>query len=312
MKIYHYESFYKFYTHSEEIEGRLKGQGLPGNSTDICPPFDICRKNEIPVFDNDEWIIAEDTFWRPSIVEVNYDAGRLMSGFQYEDFSLKDFPQYPNMPQLCNTFLVTTKILQNIRVINKKFNYCLALHKRCLSNKGYQLIDSPSEGTLALEPTCLYELKSELESIVFMMRRILDSLVQLTDLLVNFSSFEQRKKLHFESVGTILNPKKSNETVVKIILGVEEYEEDSTNFLSTSNQLFNGFKHTLMHDETTAIIGAAVPTILGVSVQYSNHKKKIYYHNHNAYHIMMGFQDTIRRIIKNQILYMTNGSTRTR
>ncbi|WP_163337909.1 hypothetical protein [Desulfopila sp. IMCC35008] len=304
MKIYHYDKFYKFYTHSENIVDRIEGQGLPASSTEIPPPLDQCQEDEIPIFSDGEWLIVEDRFWRPQIVEVNYDAGRSISDFHFEDLSYMDFPVYPEMPQLCNTQLVVQKIIQSIRVVNKKFLKSLSLLKKCHDRDDIQILDSPKRNDLVLSPTTLYEYKCEVESLVFIMRRIIDSLVQLTDLLVNFDAFVEKKKLYFESIGSTFASKNSDQLVTKIIMGGDQYERDETNFLPVINQLFNAFKHTLMHDETTTWMREDGPTILCLSVKYSDYKKEITYHNHNAYHIMMGFQDCIKRILANQKKYI--------
>jgi hypothetical protein len=261
---------------------------------------------------NNEWTVVEDNFWRPQLIEVNYDAGRKMSTFQPADYSLGEFPPYSSLPQLCNSTLVVMRIIQAIRLINKKFSECVSMHHRIISGSEPIAVDSPIKGSLTGNPSLMYEYKMELELIIFLMRRVLDSLVQLTDMTVNFDNIEKSKKIKFDSIGSVLNKKTKDKEVSKIICGRDEYLSDTTGFLIISNDLFNGFKHTLMNDESFNLIGETCPTIVGYSVKYSNHKEHIQYHNHNAYHIMMGFQDCITRIIENQKIFLTKLTKKSR
>lgn len=310
MQLHHYEQYYKFYLSSEDRndideENAKKGHGIPAGSTTKKPPLEQCNADEIPIFENDEWKIVKDDFWRPTVEEINYVAGRKMDTFQYIEPNMYDFMKYPSMPQLCNTNLVGMRIHQSLIIINKKFNQCVEMHRLILQGGGNNTVFSPAKGTTTFSPSTIYEFKAEMESIIFIMRRVLDSLVQLTDLMVNFPSFEKTKTFSNESIGSVLSPKAKSTTVKGIIMGNELYEQDTTDFLKISNDLFNGFKHSLMHDESFNKIGAEYPTFVGFLVKYSNHKKTIQYHNHNAYHLMMGFQDCISRIIRNQEAYRT-------
>ncbi|HAS6977668.1 TPA: hypothetical protein I7297_25380 [Vibrio parahaemolyticus] len=308
MQLYHYEPYYKFYLGTEERndideENAKKRYGIPAGSTVKKPPLEQCNADEIPIFENDEWKIVKDDFWRPTVEEINYDTGRKMDTFQYIEPNMYDFMKYPSMPQLCNTGLVSMRIHQSLIIINKKFHQCVEMHRLILQGGGDNTVFSPAKGTATFSPSTMHEFKTEMESIIFIMRRVLDSLVQLTDLMVNFSSFEKTKTLGHESIGSVLSPKAKSTPVKGIIMGNEEYEQDTTNFLEISNDLFNGFKHSLMHDESFSQIGDEHPTFVGFLVKYANHKKTIQYHNHNAYHLMMGFQDCIARILRNQETY---------
>lgn len=310
MKLHHYDSYYKFYIGSEQRddideENAKNGHGIPGHSTIEAPPLEQCKDDEIPVFENQKWRIVKNDFWQPSFEEVNYDAGRKMETFQFIEPSIHDFMNFPLMPQLCNTGLVGIRIQQSLIIINKKFAQCVEMHRVILQGGGNNTVLSPQNGTSTFSPTIIYEFKTEMESIIFIMRRVLDSLVQLTDLMVNFEIFEKTKTLSHESVGSILSPKAKETAVKGVIVGNEIFEKDTTNFLEVSNSLFNGFKHTLMHDESFYQIGVEFPTFVGFLVRHANHKKTIQYHNHNAYHLMMGFQDCIARILRNQHSYRT-------
>lgn len=77
---------------------------------------------------------------------------------------------------------------------------------------------------------------------------------------------------------------------------------ETTGFIATINSLFNSFKHCLMHEESCMPMGADTPIIVSYHAKNNNHNNEIVYHNHNAFHIMMGFQDNVMRIIRNQKL----------
>ena len=308
MQLHHYEQFYKFYLYSDElssvnIEDAINGIGIPSGSTTLNPPLNECMNNEIPIFENFKWKIVKNDFWIPKIDEINYDAGRSIKTFEFIEPNMHDFMNFPSMPQLCNTNLVGIRISQSLIIINKKFSQCIEMHKMILEGNGNNCTYSPNKDSMTFSPSIIHEFKTEIESIVFIMRRVLDSLVQLTDLMVNFTDYEKSKILRYESIGSLLSVQAKESEVKSIILGDKRYKKDHTQFLLISNNLFNGYKHSLMNDESFTRIGESVPTFIGFLVKYANHKKIIQYHNHNAFHFMMGFQDCILRILKNQDIY---------
>lgn len=242
--------------------------------------------------------------WEPNIVERNYDAGRPMSTFKYIDFSTFNLPPYPQIPKLCNPFLVSMRFVQSLRLINIKFKNCLRLHNLIAGNISGQILDTTNPGDLVMAPTNMYKYKNDLENIVYIMRRVLDTLVQLTYILCNHEVFNSDKRIFFDSIGSVLSSRADGSKVKDIIIGGNGFAEDKTEFLDTLNDLSNAYKHTLINDETFNLIGVEVPTIVGLSVRYSDHNKPIYYHNHNSFHIVMGFQDCVIRIIENQKKYL--------
>lgn len=303
MKIYYYDAYYKYYLYEENIDGERgkqiqRGEVLPANATTTPPPDFHSSQNEIPVFINDQWLIKPDTFWRPKYKEINYNANRSMNTFNYIDPHSIHLGPLPDLPQLLNTNLAKLRILQSIKIINKKFHNSIGLHQDILNNRAYSTFSLTEESIEErLLPVAIYELKTELETIVYLMRRILDTVVQLVDVLINFDEFEKTKKIKSQSIGDVLKNKDSS--LSKVILGDDIYEPDSTNFLQTSNDLFNSYKHTLIHDNTYSQISLQFPAFCSYSVKYSDHKKIITYHNHNAYHIMMGFEGCLIRICNN-------------
>lgn len=173
--IFHYQRVEKFYLGSEIIEDQRPESGLPADSTDIKPPFERLTTGMIPVFNGINWDIAKDTFWKPKHKELNYDAGRRMNSYRPLSLSIygKIFPNYPSMPMLCNTNLVIQAICQRNRLIHEKFNLIILLHKKLFSTELQRIpIDSPNHETLTASPTLSYKYKLEMETMVYLMRRI--------------------------------------------------------------------------------------------------------------------------------------------
>lgn len=312
IQIFHYEPAYKFYIGTEVIRDDRPNIGFPAHSTDIKPPLDNIGEGEIPVFNGSGWDIVIDTFWRPKVRELNYDAGRKSDTYKPLSLSMygHQFPMYPSMPMLCNTSLVIQAICQRTRLVHAKFEMALQLHKQVVSNNlSVVPLDSPDYQSLAMCPTILYTYKLEIEAIVYLMRRILDSLVQLSYLLTNFEDFESTKTIAYNEIGRFLDRKSALTDLDKIIIGGEGYATDTTDFLRVINDLFNSFKHCLMHDESYNLVCFEIPTVTSYQAKNNNHKNEVIYHNHNLFHIMMGFQDSMVRILKNQKLYCNNEYT---
>jgi hypothetical protein len=308
IKIFHYEPTYHFYLRTEVIEDRRPDIGLPAHSTHITPPLDKVRDGEIPIFDGNSWKIVADTFWKPRIRELNYDAKR--NSTTYEPLALSmygnQFSNYPSMPMLCNTALVVQAICQRTRLIHEKFEYILRLHKQVINDTIGIPLESPEYKSLAAHPTILYKYKLEVESIVYLMRRVLDSLVQLSYLLTNYTDFEQTRTIAHNKIGEFLDKQQPTTDLERIITGDGiNYERDKTGFLRIINDLFNSFKHCLMHDESYQLVCINTPSVTSYQAKYNKHSNEIIYHNHNAYNIMMGFQDSVIRILNNQKTYVS-------
>lgn len=308
LRIYHYEPTHKFYLGMELIDDKRPSQGLPAFSTDTPPPFTLCPEGHIPIFHESEWKIVLDNFWRPTIVEKNYDAGRSMTTLAPMVLSpfAGEFPAYPSMPMLCNTALVVIAICQKTRMIHKKFELLTAIHGAMLGGVAPVIpIDVPDRERYATVPTAQFEYKLEAESMVFLMRRVLDSMVQLSYLLTNYSDFWASKEISVNEIGKFIQVAAPTTDLERIIVGDGiTYQSDNTGFLETINDLFNSFKHCLMHDESYNIFGETTPTLITYQAKQNRHRQSITFHNHNAHHLLMGYQDTVRRILRNQHTYL--------
>lgn len=210
---------------------------------------------------------------------------------------------------ICNSALVVTAICQRVRAIHEKFDLICNLHKGIITGKfPLVAVDSPEYSQLSRTPTYIYRYKIEVESMVYLMRRVLDCLTQLTYLMTDSEEFLKTKRIAHSEIGRALEISRKETNFAKIIVGDGAlYEEDLTGFLKIINELFNSFKHCMMHEESNLLIGAEQPTIVSYYAKYNDHKTEILYHNHSAHHIMMGFQDSIQRIIRNQKQFLTLG-----
>ncbi|MBT0569487.1 hypothetical protein KIK84_04060 [Curvibacter sp. CHRR-16] len=310
--VYHYEARERFllWVGKANICPETGVPLLPANATFVPPPILATQDDEIAQFDKalNQWRIVPNNFWRPLCEEVNYDAGRLMATYQPLSLSAfgSDFPNYPSIPQICNSRVVVIAICQRIRFIQEKFNTACLLHK-AIGRESLSLVplDSPDAASLACLPTDIYRYKLEIESIVYLMRRVLDSLAQLTYLITDADMFQKTKKIAHNEIGRALDVSTQGTDFSRVIVGDgERYEKDSTEFLKIINELFNSFKHSLMHDESYTLIGEENPTIVTYHAKHNDHNSKIVFHNHSAHHIMMGFQDTVLRILSNQKVFV--------
>lgn len=262
------------------------------NETNIIPPIEKCLKGEIPIFVDDHWEITKNTFWIPRTIEINYNAGRPVKSLVFDRFIFFDVELTKRLPPIKEIPLLFAPLLSKF-LISQKIQY---IHREML------VLKNNFENKDLTKWDILYSYKDVLETVIFHMKRVIDSLVQLTSVLVNYDDIRAKHKLTVDSLGLLLgNPKKYEES--KIIIGDDIYSFDNTSFLYIINNLFNSFKHCLIHSESYLLFGREYPTILTDYAKQNDYTKIMEYHNHNAYHILMGFQDTIIRITDNMKKY---------
>ncbi|WP_156398393.1 hypothetical protein [Caulobacter sp. Root1455] len=221
-------------------------------------------------------------------VEINYDAGRPMATFDYffAKFSsnIKFFPQLPSVEGRVNGLLIGGVLLRYAARAEEHFRAAIARHKIEVRDGQVSKIVS----------------RDDLESMIYFMRRSVDLLVQLYCL--SFS--EDKSAIEVDSIGRALTLKGAgrarNADMIAVLFGdVAGREPDRTNFLSILNGISNSYKHGFLISESDVFRAVEFPNI--VLFEYKNNKfsNAAIVHNHNACHIMMGFQDAIRRILKN-------------
>lgn len=246
--------------------------------------------------------------------EYNYDADRHST--TYEPLSLSAmylsdfFPNYPDLGGFLNSFNFKLSLTQHIRMINKHFDNAMLYYKMSMSNNVNAIfpVDSPEYNILSSQPSALHMYKFEIEEMIFHMRRVLDALVQVTYLITNSCEFDTCKEIKYDSIGSAFSSKRKCPNLYLIIFGGDgEYLSDKTDFIQIINDLFNSFKHSLIHDESHPIMGESMPTVITFYAKKGKYEK-IIYHNHNLIHIMMGFHDTVVRILENQKKFLSKCS----
>jgi hypothetical protein len=221
-------------------------------------------------------------------VEVNYDAGRPMATFDYffAKFTpnIRFLPQLPSVEGRVNGLLIGGVLLRYAARAEEHFRAAIVRHEIEVREGQISKIVS----------------RDDLESMIYFMRRCVDLLVQ--SYCLNFS--ENKSAIKVDSIGKALLLKGADRVryadMLAIFLGdLEGRESDETNFLSILNDISNSYKHGFLISESDVFRSLTFPNI--VLFEYKNNKfeNTAVVHNHNAYHIMMGFQDTIRRILKN-------------
>ena len=112
----------------------------------------------------------------------------------------------------------------------------------------------------------------------------------------------------------MLHPNVDSSTdVYRIILGDNGcFRSDPTDFPNIMNDLFNSMKHCLLHEESQNLFfpDPTTPSIVSFYVKYNRLADEPTYHNHNAFHVMMGFQDTVARIRINLNRFFSNNLNR--
>lgn len=314
--IYHYEPFYGFYLKKDLYEAPL-GIGLPAHSTDIEPPLLICADGFIPVFKKGKWVIEKDDFWKARYETVTYVSGAPLGS--YTPISLSslcgDFPVYPNLPQICNTTLVCILIEQKIRAAQGKYNEAIKCYDDIF--KGYDTFQIPISGpkdyikNFADKPAALYQYHFLVEEMIMYMRGVLDNLVQLTYVLTDFDEYIETMTIKQDKIGRLGTTNNPTTDLELVIIGDNLcYEKDPSkiSFLKVINQLSNSIKHSMMHAEAYNQLGESRPTIVSFYADYNNHKKVIMYHQHYLEDMMIGFQCTVLRILRNQKKHIERNS----
>lgn len=250
------------------------------------------------------------------MLEKNYDAGRKLTTYKplSVDF-IKSFPAYKSIPNICNSELVKITILEKIRYINFTFDKLLKLHNDMTCGKEDVIRNSlyiPNSNILDSKPMIGSEYKFVVEDIVHNMKTVLDLLVQLTFLMViPEEQLIENIRIEVDKIGAL--KKLSNDDVVKqiMLVGSFDYLRDSTGFIEIINELENSYKHSHVHPESNSLFCVEYPTFVSFYVPYNdfkNKESKAIYHNHNGFHIVMGFHDNFERIIENQKIFLKNST----
>lgn len=238
--------------------------------------------------------MASNTF------EVNYDAGRKMETFRYKDLFHDVHWFYMRLPRndLFFPHNVYFAVSQRAKVVNTSFKKLIEIFDRH-REKESKAVYSP-RGRLELIVPDSNRYKFIVEELIFHIKGVLDSLVQIAYIYTSFTDFTNTQKIEIDSIGELLKTKNKTSETYKIIFGDEQnFDSDKTGFLPLINDLFNSFKHCMLHLESHRLMGVDIPTILSYYAKNNSFESTVYFHNHNAFHIIMGFQDNVDRINSN-------------
>jgi hypothetical protein len=148
-------------------------------------------------------------------VEWNFDAGRPIHKYQPKLFYPLGIaiPSYPSIPDYLAANNFSIALNQKIRMIQGKVQQIAILQAKILSNPeaiNYPPvfnIGHPSEGRqsdIAVTPSLIYEYSFEVEGMVYLMRRVIDSLVQVSSIMVGWEMFRKTLRIEVDSIGSLL------------------------------------------------------------------------------------------------------------
>ena len=146
--------------------------------------------------------------------------------------------------------------------------------------------------------------KIRINHLVTHMRLVFNNLIAYIYILIDYDKVLKDKKIKISSIGSVKN--NSSHIIHDIIFGGNSYVKDETNFLNILNDVSNSFKHSILNAEALGIASANpnIPTIVSFYAK-NNDLSKIEYHSHNLIEFMIGFQDNLNRIAKNQKIWET-------
>lgn len=330
--IYNYDSYTLEYIGLEK-EKIIRGVGLPAHSTSIMPPLHILQnRNEETIIYNlveNKWDIvskntlpkkAEEIYKHYNSQHKDYTPITLtdtnFSVYNSIPNNLKMNSSYREFAQYFNQVFMIREITTKFSLIQKKFDELNSVFEERISigeqittlneKNNKSVLDNISLSQLLMRQKELIEYHPLLsEEFIHCMKTVIDRLIQLTAMLVNLEECINKKKLTPDSIGALKGLKKG-EDVLNIINGNDEsYAQDDTSFIDTINDIDNSFKHSAINPEAgLTSVSIDKPAIKSYYLKYNKYGAKIFFYDHYAEQLMIGFQNTILRIIENQKTYI--------
>ena len=254
--------------------------------------------------------VFKDSSSRPNITEWSYFPGRTNSTYKPIVLSTigGDLPHFKPLPNIGGGDAFLFSLCNKIRYAQDKYEQLIRKYAEFMNNS---LIGAPIDGSKEnLEHYCckaslLFEYHFLAEELVALIRSVIDTLIQFTYILTNYDDYEKNETIVQDCIGKVLKCKGEPETdFERILVGNGTlYIVDKYNYFEKINNLSNALKHSYCNMNTYSQIGEEEPTIMGYYTTRNNHKKEIIINNYSAAQIMIGFQDTILRILRNQKAY---------
>lgn len=229
------------------------------------------------------------------MIERNYDAGRETNTFCADDIGMLELPTVRLNFQAV--------IRQRYRYCHKLFDQLVLLHSQIINQQApimTDMLDSPVAGQLVGKPSRSHEYSFVCESLILQMRRSIDSFIQWA-VLIDMAPEEVRSsKLTESGLADLLKCGGNKNEVFRRLLGsLSLADADQTGFLHVINDLFNAIKHHWPHEDSHSLICTEWPTVLSYYAKHNDTSGEVVYHNHNAFHVMMGYQDIMRKFVTN-------------
>lgn len=221
-------------------------------------------------------------------VEKNYDAGRKASTFEYFFENVRSYigeiPILPHIDGLSNGFLSGRMVVRYAVRAEMCFRSAVERHYK----------------EIKFGVSDFVVMRDDLEAMIYFMRKTIDQIVQ--SYCMKFS--QEKGKVEVSTIGAALglrrNKSIANIEIQEILFGNNSDKlPDESGFLNILDEISNSYKHGFLTSESDSFRAIEFPNIVLFEYKYNNFTNIAVVHNHNAFHIMMGFQDAVRRILKN-------------
>lgn len=244
------------------------------------------------------------------VCERNYDAGRSANTFQVIDLS------YLHLAPFGSVGLVLTARYRHIhQTFGDVYNTWQSLRaKTC--GKAFKPFDETTTFAeflrdINLDSRGLRAYHFLNESLVFQFRKFFETYLQMAQIYkfreTAASGHDIPKKLQIDSLGSLKYTvgKKGLNDLSVLFYGSDGEKSPDYEFLSLINDLGNASRHDAYFDDVYSLIGVDVPTLVGIELRLDGSNSKATYHNHNCFHLMMGFQDVTQRIMERSKAFFT-------
>jgi len=312
--VHYFNASYRYYEGAELITYDHGQVGPPSLATEIPPPLLICAEGYIPVFTvENKWVIKENTFWKPTVLNKHFHAGFFWG--HYTPFALSvtggDFPLYTSLPQIFTNVPLPFLIQQKIRNIHKKYNELNLLYLKIKGNSQVDKfipLDGPKLGDDGMNsyasPCLTYEYHFVAEELIMCMKSVLDYLVQLTSIMVDRETSISKNQVLRSELGKLGEINTPNTDLEKLICGDGAgYMRDNNDFLIIINELSNSIKHSMIHCWAYNEYADSEPIVLSYQAKNNKFSNPLIYHCHSLEQLMIGFRNTVKRILWNQKKY---------
>ncbi|WP_043600361.1 hypothetical protein [Solidesulfovibrio magneticus] len=192
-------------------------------------------------------------------------------------FHTQFIPAIPAIDGFFNPLLIQPRIAS----IAKELNHQADEVQRTFSEM-QQMLNTPTN------PIAYKDLVTKhiitIEITIFLMKQLMNALIQLLYIKNNFQKFSQTLQLDVSELGDFIHDEEhpfANDTL--------KLTENERNLLKTINDLHNSYKHCLLTPESTSQIGIYEPTINAYYARKNDFSKTIKIYTERFNEIWIGF-----------------------